>query len=36
MFERKIYRIYDCGNVRWELDVNWKRIFIILIVNLFF
>jgi len=22
MFERKIYRIYDCGNVRWELDVN--------------
>jgi len=19
MFERKIYRIYDCGNIRWEL-----------------
>jgi hypothetical protein len=21
MFERKIYRIYDCGNVRWELNI---------------
>lgn len=20
MFERKIYRIYDCGNIRWEID----------------
>jgi hypothetical protein len=19
MFNRKIYRIYDCGNIRWEL-----------------
>jgi len=22
MFERKIYRIYDCGNVRWELTID--------------
>jgi len=22
MFDRKIYRIYDCGNVRWELTFN--------------
>ena len=21
MFERKIYRIYDCGNIRWELNL---------------
>lgn len=21
MFDRKIYRIYDCGNIRWELNV---------------
>lgn len=20
MFERKIYRIYDCGNIRWEYE----------------
>jgi hypothetical protein len=20
MFERKIYRIYDCGNIRWEFQ----------------
>lgn len=22
MFNRKIYRIYDCGNVRWEFDIH--------------
>lgn len=22
MFNRKIYRIYDCGNIRWEYTVN--------------
>ena len=22
MFERKIYRIYDCGNIRWEYHIN--------------
>jgi hypothetical protein len=22
MFERKIYRIYDCGNIRWELNID--------------
>lgn len=22
MFERKIYRIYDCGNIRWELTID--------------
>jgi hypothetical protein len=21
MFNRKIYRIYDCGNIRWELTI---------------
>ena len=21
MFDRKIYRIYDCGNIRWELNI---------------
>lgn len=21
MFERKIYRIYDCGNIRWEFNI---------------
>ena len=21
MFDRKIYRIYDCGNIRWEYNV---------------
>jgi hypothetical protein len=26
MFERKIYRIYDCGNVRWEYDLQKKDI----------
>lgn len=24
MFERKIYRIYDCGNIRWEYNVQSK------------
>ncbi len=22
MFDRKIYRIYDCGNIRWELTID--------------
>jgi hypothetical protein len=22
MFDRGIYRIYDCGNIRWELNIN--------------
>jgi hypothetical protein len=22
MFDRKIYRIYDCGNLRWELTID--------------
>ena len=22
MFDRKIYRIYDCGNIRWELSID--------------
>ena len=21
MFERKIYRIYDCGHIRWEYNI---------------
>ena len=24
MFERKIYRIYDCGNIRWEYSSQKK------------
>jgi hypothetical protein len=24
MFERKIYRIYDCGNIRWELTPTYN------------
>ena len=23
MFDRKIYRIYDCGNIRWEFNKNF-------------
>ena len=25
MFDRKIYRIYDCGNIRWTYDFTKNK-----------